>query len=144
MFRILYNPHSLVAELSSQLDLFNSLLGVRPDHGKMVKSVLAKDEQSGQMLEFSIKESAFKDPHVISQKSTANGVIEMRFPDHKAIELWLKKQEENGDGVVMQGKGVMHTYFLDTLHLDGSLVGYTGLEQLPMWHKHFLHKPFQK
>jgi len=41
---------SLVGGLAEQLALFNSLPGVRPDHGSEVKSILTTDEQSGQKV----------------------------------------------------------------------------------------------
>lgn len=134
---------SLVAALANQLDLFNSLLGVRPDHGNKVKSILAKDEQSGQMVELSVKGSIFTEPRLISQKPIANGTrIEMAFPDHEALKTWIDEQKANGIDIDVLEKGAKQTYFLDTVHFTRGFGGPYGLGAVAYVAQTFLAQAF--
>lgn len=119
---------SLVGVLASQLDLFNSLLGVRPDHGNDVKKVSAIDKQSGRVIEMSTKGIKLAEPWMYSQEPVADGaMIQMRFPDHESKNKWIKEQEAKGTQIKIINEGTRGTYFLDTVHFSRQFGGPYGL-----------------
>ena len=88
---------SLVADLANQVDVLNAMLGVIPDHSDDVKSVLARDANSGEELRLSVKESVFTAPRVISQEPVGNGMLmNMSFPNREAMKQWLAEQKAKG------------------------------------------------
>lgn len=119
---------SLVADLANQLDIFNALLGVVPDHSNDVKSVIAQDAHSGQNLKLSAKESKFAAPRVISQRQEGSATrVEMAFSDHESIKKWLDEQKAKGIDVVIEQKGEERSYLLGDVHFKRCFGGPCGL-----------------
>lgn len=134
---------SLVSELASQLDVFNSMLGVRPDHSDDVKSVRAHDKNTGQEIELSAKAISFTKPRIVSQEPLGNGaVLNMTFPDHESVAAWIAEQEAKGIEVVVQGKGAASTYFLGPVHFTRKFGGAYGLGAVAYVAQTFLAQAF--
>lgn len=118
----------LVADLASQLDFLNAMLGVFPDHSDEVKSVLARDANTGDELRLSADESRFTTPRVISQEPAANGVrMNMAFPNREAMNPWLAEQRANGLDVTPMQKAREQPYFLGEVQHQRRLGGPCGL-----------------
>jgi hypothetical protein len=134
---------SLVAELANQVDVFNAMLGVVPDHSNDVKSVLARDANSGEELRLSAKESVFTASRVISQEPTGNGVLmKMSFPNRDAMKHWLTEQKANGLEATPQQKAQEQTYFLGEVHLQRRFGGPCGLGAVAYVTQTFLAQAF--
>lgn len=133
----------LVSELAGQMDLFNSMLGVRPDHSDDVKSVRVYDKNSGQEIELSAKASSFTKPRVVSHEPLENGaVLNMSFPNHESVAVWVAEQQAKGIDVVVQGKGAPSTYFLGTMHFTRNFGGVYGLGAVAYVAQTFLAQAF--
>lgn len=133
----------LVGELAEQMALFNSRLGVIPDHGKEVKSVITTDEQSGQKVRLSVKGSDFVEPRVISESPLPNGKhAQMAFPDEEAIKKWIEEQKAAGMDVAILGKGQKQNYFLDTNYFSLKFGGTYGLAAVAYVAQTFLAQAF--
>jgi hypothetical protein len=134
---------SLVAELAGQLDVFNSMLGVRPDHSDDVKSVRAHDKNTGQEIDLSVKTSRFTKPRIVSNKPFEDGaILNMHFSDHESVTTWIAEQEAKGIKVVVQGKGVASTYFLGPVHFTRKFGGANGLGAVAYVAQTFLAQAF--
>jgi len=134
---------SLVGCLASQLDLFNSLLGVRPDHGFEPKSVQARDELSGQIFDLSVKGAKFQEPRVISRQPVNNGALtQMAFSDLEAFKTWRNEQKAKGVDIEMHGKPTKRTYFLSTVQLNRQFGGPYGLAAVGYVTQTFLAQAF--
>lgn len=134
---------SLVSELAGQMDLFNSMLGVRPDHSDDVKSVLVHDKNTGQEIKLSANTSSFTKPRVVSHEPLGNGaVLNMCFPDHESVAVWMAEQQAKGIDVVMQGKGTPSIYFLGLLHFTRNFGGAYGLGAVAYVAQTFLAQAF--
>jgi hypothetical protein len=134
---------SLVADLASQVDFLNALLGVVPDHSDDVKSVLARDANSGEELRLSVKENVFTAPRVISQEPVANGVLmNMSFPNREAMKQWLAEQKANGIDVTPLQKAQEQTYFLGEVHHQRRFGGPCGLGAVAYVTQTFLAQAF--
>lgn len=133
----------LVSELAGQLDVFNSLLGVRPDHSVDVKSVRAHDKNTGQEIELSARVSSFTKPRIVSQEPLGDGaVLNMSFPNRESVGAWVAEQEAKGIEVVMQGKGAASTYFLGPVHFTRKFGGAYGLGAVAYVAQTFLAQAF--
>lgn len=134
---------SLVADLANQVDVFNAMLGVVPDHSKDVKSVLARDAKSGEELRLSAKESVFTAPRVISQEPAGNGVLmKMSFPNREAMKQWLAEQKANGLNVAPLQKAQEQPYFLGEVHHQRCFGGPCGLGAVAYITQTFLAQEF--
>jgi len=134
---------SLVADLANQLDLFNSLLGVRPDHGNVVKSVLGRDKHSGEMVELCVDGTKFAEPRVLSQERTEKGtIVHMGFSDHKALKTWREAQEAAGAEVKILAKGTKRTYLVGTVQFTRQFGGVYGLGAIAYVGQTFLAQAF--
>lgn len=134
---------SLVAELANQVDVLNARLGVVPDHSKDVKSVLARDANSGEEVKLSAKESVFTAPRVISQEPAGNGVLmNMSFPNREAMNQWLAEKKANGLDVTPLQKAQGQTYFLGEVHHQRCFGGPYGLGAVAYITQTFLAQEF--
>ena len=134
---------SLVADLANQVDVLNAMLGVIPDHSDDVKSVLARDANSGEELRLSAKESVFTAPRVISQESVGNGVLmNMSFPNREAMKQWLAEQKANGLDATPLQKAQEQTYFLGEVHHQRRFGGPCGLGAVAYVAQTFLAQAF--
>ncbi|PKO28021.1 MAG: hypothetical protein CVU32_01680 [Betaproteobacteria bacterium HGW-Betaproteobacteria-5] len=134
---------SLVAELANQVDVLNAMLGVVPDHSKNVKSVLARDANTGEELRLSAKESVFTAPRVISQEPAGNGVLmKMSFPNREAMKQWLAEQKANGLDATPLQKAQEQTYFLGEVHHQRRFGGPYGLGAVAYVTQTFLAQAF--
>lgn len=142
------NPHdngysSLLNELAKQLDIFNALLGVRPDHGKEVKSAVTHDQSTGKKLRLSIKGMKFEEPSVVRQNSLlGHDELEMSFPDEPSMQKWISEQRIKGVDIKALKKAEVHTYFTDELHVSKSFGGRYGLAALAYIAQTFLAQEF--
>ncbi|MEO3711500.1 hypothetical protein [Roseateles flavus] len=134
---------SLVADLANQVDVLNAMLGVVPDHSDDVKSVLARDDSSGEEVRLSVKESSFTSPRVISQELVANGVVmNMSFPSRQALNQWLAEQKANGIDVTPLQKAQEHPYYLGAVHHQRRFGGPCGLGAVAYVTQTFLAQAF--
>lgn len=134
---------SLVAELANQVDVLNAVLGVVPDHSDDVKSVLARDANSGEELRLSVKENVFTSPRVICQEPVANGlVMNMSFPNRQALNQWLAEQKANDLDVTPLQKVQERTYFLGEVHYQRRFGGPCGLGAVAYVTQTFLAQAF--
>lgn len=134
---------SLVADLGSQVDVLNAMLGVVPDHSSDVKSVLARDASSGEELRLSVKESSFTAPRVLSQEPVANGVqMDMSFPSRQAMNQWLAEQKANGLDVTPLQKAQERPYYLGAVHHQRRFGGPCGLGAVAYVTQTFLAQAF--
>lgn len=134
---------SLVAALSNQVDVFNSLLGVIPDHSDDVKSVVTKDAHTGQELKFSAKKNKFIAHRVISEQTETNSMSrEMAFPDRESMNQWLTEQKTKGLDVIIEQKPKERTYFLDKVHFHREIGGPFGLGAVAYVAQTFLAQAF--
>lgn len=134
---------SLVGDLANQVDVFNALLGVVPDHSDDVKSVLACDANSGEELRLSVKESSFTSPRVISQTTVNNGVLmSMSFPNRQALNQWLAEQKANDLDVTPLQKAKEQTYFLAEVRHQRRFGGPCGLGAVAYVTQTFLAQAF--
>ncbi|MFS2136492.1 hypothetical protein [Duganella sp. Dugasp56] len=118
----------MVAELGSQVDIFNAHLGVVMDHSKASKSVVAKDKETGQELRLSAEENRFTAPRVISQLPLEKGVLQhMAFPDRKSMNDWIAEQKAQGNDVTPLQKAEERQYFLGEVHHQRKFGGPCGL-----------------
>lgn len=133
----------LVQHLANQFDVFNAMLGVVPDHSNTVKSVLANDKNTGEELRMSVKENSFTAPRVISHQPAADGArVEMAFPNQKAMDEWLAKQQESGNKVTVLGKGQKRPYILGEVHHQRRFGGPCGLGAVAYVTQTFLAQAF--
>jgi hypothetical protein len=134
---------SLVGDLANQMDVLNSRLGVVPDHSYDVKSVLARDANTGEELRLSVKESSFTAPRVISQQQAGNGVLmNMSFPDREAMKQWLAEQKAKGLDVTPLQKPDERSYFLGEVHHQRRFGGPCGLGAVAYVAQTFLAQTF--
>jgi hypothetical protein len=134
---------SLVADLANQMDVLNAMLGVVPHHSNDVKSVLARDANSGEELRLSVKESVFTLPRVISQETVGNGVLmNMSFSNWEAMKQWLAEQKANGLDVTVLQKAQEQTYFLGEVHHQRRFGGPCGLGAVAYVAQTFLAQAF--
>lgn len=133
----------LVADLANQVDVLNAMLGVVPDHSNDVKSVLARDANSGEELRLSAKESVFTAPRIVSQESVGNGLLmSMAFPNREAMKQWLSEQKANGLNVTPLQKAQEQTYFLGEVHHQRRFGGPCGLGAVAYVAQTFLAQSF--
>ncbi len=134
---------SLVADLANQLDVLNAMLGVVPDHSDDVKSVLARDVNTGEELKFSVKQSSFTSPRIISQEPVGNGTLmNMSFPNREAMKQWLAEQKANGLDVTPMQKAQELRYFLGKVHHQRRFGGGCGLGAVAYVTQTFLAQAF--
>lgn len=134
---------SLVADLANQVDFLNAMLGVVPDHSDDVKSVLARDANSGEELRLSVKESSFTAPRVISQEPVGNGTLmNMSFPNREAMKQWLAEQKSNGLDVIPLQKAQEQPYYLGEVHHQRRFGGACGLGAVAYVTQTFLAQAF--
>lgn len=134
---------SLVADLANQIDVFNALLGVVPDHSDDVKSVLVREEHTGEELRLSVKQSSFTAPRVASQARAGDGVLmEMSFPSREAMEQWLTEQQANGFDVKQLQKSEVRPFFLGEVHLQRRFGGPCSLGAVAYVTQTFLAQEF--
>lgn len=132
----------LVNELAGQLDVFNSLLGVRPDHSDDVKSARGHDGD-GAMVELSAEASKFAEPRVISEEPRGECVVfEMAFPDQASIERWRAEQEAMGRTVTFEKTGQSSTYFVGPVRFSRGFGGSQGLGAVAYVTQTFLAQEF--
>lgn len=133
----------LVADLANQFDVLNAMLGVVPDHSDDVKSVLARDKNTGEELRISVKESSFTTPRVISQEPVANGTrMEMAFPNREAMNAWLAEQKANGVSITPLQKAHERPYILGEIHHQRRFGGPCGLGAVAYVTQTFLAQAF--
>jgi hypothetical protein len=122
---------SLVAELDSQLRVFNAYLGVSSDHTKVKKVVKGIDSKSGLEIAISAESIKFTKPKIISERVTENGKeVYMNFPDKASMRQWQKEMADAGTLVTNNEKPTTTTYFPGTVRHQISLGGPIGLGAL--------------
>lgn len=133
----------LVTELAGQLDIFNSMLGVRPDHSNDIKSILVVDKNSGQEIRLSARKGAFTAPRIVSQSEVEDRtILNMSFPDRKAIDTWADAKRAEGWTVDTPQRGKSTTYLMDTIHLGRNFGGPYGLAAVAYIAQTFLAQAF--
>lgn len=134
---------SLVADLANQVDVLNAMLGVVPDHSNDVKSVLARDSNSGEELRLSVKESSFTAPRVISQEPVGIGTLmKISFPNWEVMKQWLAEQKANGLNVTPLQKAQEQPYYLGEVHHQRRFGGACGLGAVAYVTQTFLAQAF--
>lgn len=132
----------LVGVLAGQLDVFNSMLGVRPDRSKDVRSVRG-DGGNGVMVDLSAKASKFAEPRVVSEVPRGEGaVFEMAFPDQASMDRWRAEQEAMGRKVSVEKTADPTTYFLGPVRFSRAFGGLQGLGALAYVSQTFLAQEF--
>lgn len=132
----------LVSELAGQLDVFNSLLGVRPDHSRDIKSVRGR-YSDGRDIELSAKASKFAGPRVFSQEPRGEGALfQMAFPDLASMNRWRAEQEALGRTVTVEKTGEPSTYFVGPVHFSRAFGGRDGLAAVAYVSQTFLAQEF--
>ncbi|WP_088141073.1 hypothetical protein [Achromobacter xylosoxidans] len=134
---------SLVVNLANQMAFFNALLGVVPDHANDVKSVLGRDEHTGEELKLSVKQSSFTAPRIRSHQQAGDGVLmSMSFSSHQEMKDWLAQKKAEGFDVEPLQKPEMRTYFLDAIHHRLQFGGRCGLGAVAYVTQTFLAQEF--
>ncbi len=134
---------SLVAVLANQVDVFNALLGVIPDHSTDVKSVVGQEISTGEELRLSVKASSFTTPRVLSRETAEHGeLINMAFPTHEAMQEWIAEQKAKGLAVMPLEKPRLERYFINDFHLQRRFGGVCGLGAVAYVTQTFLAQAF--
>lgn len=119
---------SLVSHLAGQLDLFNSLLGVVPDHSKgEAKSIFVLDPHTGEQLKLSSEQLSFTAPRIFSQEQLKDGVhMSVGFPNRESMNQWLAAQKAKGHDLTILGKPEVTSYFIDEINFQRQFGGPCG------------------
>ena len=134
---------SLVGVLARQVDVFNALLGVIPDHSKEAKSVIGRTTSSGEELRLSVKGNSFTTPQVLSREPIENGeLINMGFPTYEAMNKWIAEQQAKGFDVTPLEKPRRERYFLGDIQFKQCFGGVCGLGAVAYVTQTFLAQAF--
>jgi hypothetical protein len=118
----------LVAELGSQLDIFNAYLGVSSDHTKQKKVIKGIDSKSGFEIAISADVIEFTKPRVMSETLTENGrEVSMNFPNEAKLREWQKERAAEGTQITIKGQVSTTKYFPGVVHHKKSFGGPIGL-----------------
>lgn len=119
---------SLVNVLAKQLDFFNSIIGVIPDHGTTAKAAVGEDTLTGHEIKLSVNESTLTEPRIFSETPTDRGAqLNIGFPSMEAFERWKIEQEAKGIKVEVVGKATRGTLFLGQANFKRNFGGPYGL-----------------
>ncbi|MDQ0627260.1 hypothetical protein [Paraburkholderia graminis] len=93
----------LVARLSTQLEAFNALVGVRPDRKNEPRSATGIDQATGLPVSYSVRAVALEQPHLMAEIDNGDGTAtrHMRFSSRDAANKYVAEREALGETVTL-------------------------------------------
>jgi len=118
----------LVSQLSTQLEAFNALVGVRPDRRNVPKSATGIDEATGLPISYSIGIATFNQPRLMAEVDNDDGTKtrHMRFPSRAAAEKYVADQQAAGE-IVTPGPELAAQLLHGEIRFDMNFGGPEGL-----------------
>ncbi len=124
-----YSP--LAADLSTQLEAINALLGVRGDHASVPHETILIDEVSGRKIALSQAKAEFVNPEIkLEPTSPATDRFTGWFSSEKQFQDWMEAKRAEGHDVKVTSKGQWQEYHPSGGRLDLRFGGPTGLRAI--------------
>lgn len=133
----------LVAELSEQFALFNSLLGVVNDHTKQAKRVSGSHVGSGDEMTIARAATSFSEPRVFSMEQDADrSLLTIMATDTNEGLKWARENAKPGETIELVSKGKRQRYFPGFVHFNPNFGGDEGLAAVGYVAQTFLAQGF--
>lgn len=121
----------LVSQLSTQFEVLNAHLGVRPDRRDAPKSASGIDQATGLPISYSINGVTFTEPRLMAEVENADGTKtrHMRFPNRAAAEKYVAERKAVGETVTL-GAELPGQLLLGEARFDTNFGGPEGLRAI--------------